>query len=231
MENVVSRRYRQPDSCHHYYSIVNLNVVLQLYILLLQRGRESNQWYFSVDLKDQVKHVCYWNLSMELTLNFIFEFYFLYCSICLRTFPGKVSQSRVIWVENLGFAPWKILALQALVTQACGIKLAICHVHICLLQYLCLHWTDEAHIDRTSNFVVRSSSRIDFKSGQLHGKRTNLAKLFFATLCQKLCCGFLKLCLLSIFYCLFSRKRLILQTWNVCGVSWIRNKKNGSTFL
>ena len=59
----------EADYCRYHNSILQWNVVLQLYMPLLQRGTVSNQCYYSVDLKVQVQNVWYWNLSMELTLT------------------------------------------------------------------------------------------------------------------------------------------------------------------
>ena len=42
-------------------------------------------------------------MHMELTLNFVFEFYFLYSSTYVRAFSVKVLQSRGILVEDLGW--------------------------------------------------------------------------------------------------------------------------------
>ena len=119
---MISPHVREPDYCYYYYSIiiiiVDWNVVFQLHMPLLQRGTVSNHWFDtvprcnkgkynknhipinnSVDLKDQVQNVRwwrFWNLSTELTLNFIIEFDFLCWSTCVSASPVKVSQSRGI---------------------------------------------------------------------------------------------------------------------------------------
>ena len=49
---LTSPHVREPDYSHYYYSIVNWNVVFKLYMPQLQRGTVSNQWYYSLDLKD-----------------------------------------------------------------------------------------------------------------------------------------------------------------------------------
>ena len=80
--------------------MVDWNMVFQLYIPLLQRGTVSNQWYYSVDLKDRVQKrtmIKVLETSPQSSLSALFM-NFISCAAkhVASASPVKVSQSKGI---------------------------------------------------------------------------------------------------------------------------------------